>query len=341
MAYVGFAPIQIVAAAALDVLKEKESLSEELFSNVVNLLVNISEVLVRNGARLSLEAPPLFRSADRTKPIALSDSNDASEKEDRSGLKIQSNKGLMQLLGSPRIATAQKSYKELKPANGQGRFVFHWDKNQTIENSLAPGGSDDRTCAVCWKPFGMLVRKHRCRISVRFVCEECSSHRVLADGEEHRVTDGQFLLANADEIRDVNRKLNAAIDHELKVKQQQQVQKEPPTQRFSAAATAARLQRLEAEEESNRDSLFGGFLAGVASSLAGSDIEPATAGAAQADSISGLSSQLNQTRDQLNERGDKLNTLAEKSDKLVSASQDFAAMAKELNRKSSQGFFGW
>jgi uncharacterized coiled-coil protein SlyX len=59
----------------------------------------------------------------------------------------------------------------------------------------------------------------------------------------------------------------------------------------------------------------------------------------QASSIQGLSAKLNQTRDALNERGEKLNTLSEKSEKLVNASQDFASMAKELNRESQNKWF--
>jgi hypothetical protein len=347
--YVGFAPIQIVAATMLDVLQNRDSLGEELFSNTVNLLVNVVEVLVQNGARTSLEAPPLLRSQERTKLSTTSESNAVVESEKevvgRSGLKIQSNKELMQLLGSPRMTTAQKDFKDCKAAAVQSHFGFHTDKNEIIENSLAPGGSDDKTCAVCWKPFGLLVRKHRCRISVRFLCDECSSHRVVADGEEHRVSDGQFILAKAEEIKEVNRKLSAAVEHNIILQQQHLEQaarpRETPGKVFSTAANAARLQRLEAEAESNRDFLLGGIFSSVANSLMGTDDKSSSGGSAsQADSISGLAVQLSQTRDQLNERGDKLNTLAEKSDKLVSASEDFAAMAKELNRKSSQGFFG-
>mmetsp|Transcript_56163 Transcript_56163/g.114602 ORF Transcript_56163/g.114602 Transcript_56163/m.114602 type:complete len:123 (-) Transcript_56163:190-558(-) len=94
-------------------------------------------------------------------------------------------------------------------------------------------------------------------------------------------------------------------------------------------------------EKANRSSLFGGVVANVAKSLGVTENSTEKV-ETEAGSISGLSNQLDQTRDALNERGAKLSTLADKSDKLVSASQDFAAMAKELNRQSSQGFFsGW
>jgi len=126
--------------------------------------------------------------------------------------------------------------------------------------------------------------------------------------------------------------MDTAANPQKRLDQQQHQEQ----QHYSKAA--ARLDRLEAEENSNRDSLFGGIVESVTSALGGAEGDNDLS---QADTISGLSSQLNQTRDALNQRGDKLSSLADKSDKLVSASQDFAAMAKELNRKSNQGFFSW
>ncbi len=172
----------------------------------------------------------------------------------------------------------------------------------------------------------MLVRKHRCRLSRRFVCDECSTQRVIGNGEEHRVSDGQYLLAKSE--------VKAKSDQASKPKNQESYNQQP------YSGTSARLERLEAEENAQRDSLFNGIVSSVSNALAGTEEEDANQ-RSQADSMSGLSSQLNQTRDALNERGAKLTGLADKSDKLVSASEDFAAMAKELNRKSSQGFFTW
>ena len=191
-----------------------------------------------------------------------------------------------------------------------------------IEDSAAPGGSDEKSCAICWSSFGKLMnRKHRCRISRRHVCDECSSKRIVEAGEEHRVSDGQFLLARADEAK--SRRLAEAKERSEKEQHRE--------------TTEARLSRLEAEEQSKRDSLFSGVMEGMAKAVFGEDEETEKS---QQKNIEGLSSQLNQTRDALNERGEKLNTLAEKSDKLVNASRDFASMAKELNRQSqNQGFF--
>jgi len=55
--------------------------------------------------------------------------------------------------------------------------------------------------------------------------------------------------------------------------------------------------------------------------------------------IGDMKSKLDQTKDALNERGDRLNSLSDKTSALKDASQDFASMAKELQK--SQGGFFW
>jgi len=182
----------------------------------------------------------------------------------------------------------------------------------------------------------MMTRKHRCRISRRFICDECSTRRIFDNDEEHRVSDGQFLLAKAEELKKTSRMLGAAKVQEQGINQVTQEVKE----KQSSGGVAARLERLEAEENAGRDSLFGGIMATVTKALGESESSKDNS-QTESDSLAGLSNQLNQTRDVLNERGEKLSTLSDKSDKLVTASQDFAAMAKELNRKSNQGFFSW
>jgi hypothetical protein len=333
--HIGFAPIQIIAAATLDALSEKDLCGEVIFFNVSKMLVCVTEFLVLNGARLSLEAPPFTRSGENRQSsrsnISDNSTGDGGSEENfdpsrRSHLKIQSNKELMKILGTQGVSEAQKVWKNLSPPPAPSSSILHTDKS-AIENSTAPGGSDDKSCAICWKAFGLLVRKHRCRVSQRFVCDECSSQRIVGNGEEHRVSDGQFLLAKAEEVIKAKKKLGGDSKHSISTSQQ-------PLQN----ATAARLDRLESEENANRESLFGGIMATVAKAFTEED---GTSQLSQADTISGLSAQLSQTRDALNERGDKLSGLADKSDKLVSASQDFAAMARELNRKSNQGFFSW
>jgi hypothetical protein len=336
--FIGYAPIQIVAASsasALDILDRQDVIGEAVYSNLSKFLTNAVVFFVHNGARLSLDAPPLMRSGENRQSSQSSMSEGSATASDagneqpsikRTDLKIQGNKALMTLFGTPEVTEAQKSWKELKPVPASSRSIFFTDK-MAIDNSSAPGGSDDKSCAICWKAFGMLVRKHRCRVSRRFVCDECSTKRIVGNGEEHRISDGQFLLS----------KIEAA--NKMKIPASAQGQQETVQQKPYNVA-AARLERLEAQENENRDSLFGGIVATVTSALGGTEDQDATQ-MTHADSISGLSSQLNQTRDSLNERGDKLSSLADKSDKLVTAASDFEAMAKELNRKTNQGLFPW
>eukprot|EP00980_Cylindrotheca_fusiformis_P010792 scaffold2442_cov146-Cylindrotheca_fusiformis.AAC.7 len=347
-AYVGFAPIQILALAALDALEHKEALGETLFLGVIGLIGNVTELMVKNGARLTLDGPT------PTRTRSASSSNGSITGEPRSSsnenltaksdaLKISSNAELSDLLcGMERIKKAQSAWDAIKSVPAEsGCFLFHSDKH-AIEDSQAPGGSDEKSCAICWKVFGKLMnRKHRCRISRRHVCDECSTKRIVCDGEEHRVSDGQFLLAEAMKANTVSSKKTLPVvgshqgNSSVKEKQRGSSTKKTPAK----SVVESRLEKLEAEDQANRESLFGGFLDNATKVVFGEESGQDDKAQAQADGISGLSGQLNQTRDALNQRGDKLNTLAEKSDRLVNASEDFASMAKKLNRSTQGGFF--
>jgi hypothetical protein len=346
MDHIGFAPMQIILAATLDVLGKKEDLGEVLYVKITDLLVNIMECLILHGGRIFPDPPPLSRSEERRQFSKKDDSTLATIDEiesrsnansiERSQVKTQGSVELTILLGKSKLSEAQSFWKHLKSAPVPSNIVLHNDKS-SIGNSSAPGGSDDMNCSVCWKKFGMVTRKHRCRISRRFICDECSTRRIFDNDEEHRVSDGQFLLAKAEELKNTNKMLGAA---KVQEQQRKQLTTQEVKQKQSSGGVAARLERLEAEENAGRDSLFGGMMATVTKALGESESTKDTS-QTESDSLAGLSNQLNQTRDVLNERGEKLSTLSDKSDKLVSASQDFAAMAKELNRKSNQGFFSW
>lgn len=330
--HVGFAPIQILAAAALDAMACRDQLGGALFMSIVMGISKITSYLIENGGRVSLEAPPLMRSKDRVFPSMDIELNNSAEvyllPVDRSLLKIQANKQLAELLGIVRSNPAEKVWADTQTTESTGDITFHTDK-LVIEDSAAPGGSDAKSCAICWKAFGTLSnRKHRCRISRRHVCDECSSKRVRSGVEGHRVSDGQFLLAKADFTAAKSRKQHeAGLEFQRRVAQQQ----------TARTAAEVRLDRLEAQEAANRDSLFGNLVGNMSKAVFGEEGQDVQT--TQSDSIQGLSNRLNETRDALNQRGEKLSTLADKSDKLVNASKDFASMAKELNRKSQGGLF--
>lgn len=319
--HVGFAPIQILAAAAIDVYDGKSRMNGTLFMTSIKLISNACEFLVANGGRISLEPPPFERSKERGTISQASATNGDLKPIDRSILKIQSNKELFDLLGGQRLVAAEGKWKETNKTNSNGTLVFHTDKI-AIEDSPAPGGSDAKSCFICWKPFGTLTnRKHRCRVARRHVCDECSSARVLDDGEEHRVTDGQFLLAKADATRSISS------------------QRAERSQHGSQDSARAKLDILESQDIANRSSLFGSVVDNMTKAVFGEEEQSKLSVPSQSSSIQGLSNQLNQTRDQLNERGERLATLAEKSERLANASKDFASMAKELNRQSQGGLF--
>ena len=380
--HVGFAPIQIVAATIMEAARQKESMGEALYATILDLLTKLSVCLCRHGARLSLDAPPRER---RKTNITEQDIVESSfpVAVDRDLLKLPSKElPLISVFGTTKVGDAVKYWRDIKPAAViPGKVVLHTDKSP-IEDSQAPGGSDEKSCAICWTPFGMISqRQHRCRISKRYVCNDCSSKR-LSDGEaEHRVSDGkldannmkliflnsfleshslfsstwpctsyfaltilfyifqlgQFVLATGDALIEMNEKVQMAVAM-VQVTQEKQRQNVSSGPKY--IGSTVRQQRMEQEEAANRD-LFGGFMASVSKNLMGSSNDSEDNVSNNADSIAGLNAQLSETRDKLNERGEKLSSMADKSDQLVSAAEDFAFMAKELNRKSGQGFFSW
>lgn len=328
--YVGFCPTQILTASVLELSSQRKVLGEELYAFINDMLANIMACLSFHGARVFPDVPPLLRSEERKSSMENIKVEPGADSTKRGEVKIQGNIDVQLFVGRAKVVEAQSYFKNLKSVPPPSNSVLH-DTKANIENSMAPGGSDEGSCSICWKKFGFISRKHRCRISRRFVCDECSSRRVIVNGIEYRVSDGQFLLSKAEEMKEVQRKLDALAAQNKQKKQQAKLK-----------GLTNRLNQMEAEENANRDSLFSG-MANVAKSLGlvenSKEKEKAQS---EGDTLSGLSNQLNQTRDALNERGAKLSTLSDKSDKLVSASQDFAAMAKELNRTSSEGFFsGW
>jgi FYVE zinc finger len=333
-AHIGFAPIQILGAAALDASAQKDVLGGEIFMRLMSMITTVADCLVRHGARLSLDEPPTMRSIVRSSGIADFSVGSGGNLPlvDRSKLKIHANQNLADMLGMDRLDASQMVWNSVKAVNACSGLILHDDTKSAIPDSQAPGGSSEKNCAICWRVFGALrFRRHRCRITKRHVCDECSSKRIIANGVEHRISDGQFLLAKENDARQESERLVA--------ERQQDRIKRAQTAQHAGAATA-RLDRLEAEDRAQRDSLFGGVMEKMTTAVFG-DSEAKDAASKASGEVSGLFASLGQTRDALNERGDKLNSLAEKSDKLVNASKDFASMAKELNRATSNKGLFW
>jgi len=160
----------------------------------------------------------------------------------------------------------------------------------------------------------------------RYACDSCSSKRILADGIEFRVTDGQFLLARVDKLKEETERSIAFAEQE-RVKALELAQ----------AQTKA---DQEAKDQANRESLFGNMLGQASQLLAGKQQEEEEEASRPANRLEGLASSLSETRNALLERGQKLSDLNDKSAQMVEASSDFARMAKELRRKTeSKGIF--
>ncbi|KAL7564779.1 hypothetical protein ACA910_021042 [Epithemia clementina (nom. ined.)] len=357
--FVGFAPIQILAAAALELEKVGPNLGQASYGDLDAILSQLCEELIQTGgARLSLEPPPLQRKRTQsikssspqkqrivstTSETSLEESDKKAESAniDRSLLKIDANDHLVQLLGGlERLKLAQATYGRMGAVMlEQTRAPRLLDESTSnIEDSDAPGGSSDKSCAICWKAFGALInRKHRCRLSWKHVCDDCSTKRILVKGKDYRVTDGQFVRTR------VLMEAKAATAPSRQPRKggfgdASRTSLSSSSEKGSAtAASRARLQRLESEEKANRDSLFGGDVMEQAKNLL---FGGATEGPDKpAERMDGLMNSLGETRNALLERGDKLSSLNDKSAQMVSASEDFAKLANELRKKSERGLF--
>ena len=348
--FAGFAPIQILAATALALEKIGPDLPECTYGELDAVLSQLCEVLIQTGgARISLEPPPLQRkrgvnngktgtpSPQKSSQKSLQETSTGLTAEvDRSNLKIDSNDHILHLLGGEeRLKKAQIRYSEMGSAMCDPSWapLLLDEGTSVIEDSDAPGGSSDKSCAICWKVFGTLMnRKHRCRVTWRHVCDECSTKRVLVNGKEYRVSDGQFVRTTSQ----MESKASATTFSSRQrakgtfSRQSSSSSASGMDSARSASRASARRQRLEAEDKANRDSLFGGDVMEQAKNmLFGSTAED---NEEPADSRGGLMNSLGETRNALLERGDKLSSLSDKSAQMVSASEDFAKMVSASTR---------
>lgn len=287
LAFIGFSPMQLLALAALELEKVGPKISETIYGDFDSLISTTATVLVGKGARLGLEGPP----GQRTKTNGGVDLGQVEENL-RASLKIDGNSRLIHLLGgSDLLSMAKKEWSAKAKVDAGQAVTIQRDNSVVLDNVDDPGGSNDKSCAICWKQFGLLVRKHKCRVSWRYVCDECSTKRIVRGSKDHRVSDGQYLLTYADLAREASARKRREIERKQQVK----------------TATAARLEKLEAEEEANRGALFGGALEQAANYVFGEQEEESAARTSQG--LSGLAASMGETRNALLERGEKLSSL--------------------------------
>jgi len=318
--FFGFTPLQVLALAALDAraiqltkqeLEENDALTLGILRNIMKAIQQLAELLCKNGARINLPPPPPTR-LDRPTPTGCYSLKEALDDPETSTLQIGNREELkldgkdneiINLLGDiDRLNAAQKAFVVIKSTSNTDKSI----KIETTSiDSDAPGGSDSNSCAICWSEFGIISnRKHLCRVSQRYVCNDCSMKRLVVNGSEQRVSDGQYLLS-----------ISEAGKASARIQSNRQEQMKKQRQSVSQARASLGLKSTGGSGSSGDDS---------------SKTELSTQ-----DRISNALSGLGQMKDKVLERGDKLNSLQEKSEALEQASVDFANMAKELNRSQN------
>ena len=320
-AYFGFTPLQILLAAAKDVKsldlcdeKEKDADPSRVVKNIIEIIHKCAKTLVEKGARLIMPPPPEIR-LDRDTPLGCYSLKDAMEEAkspkvphvSRDEFNKIDNKDVANLLGGgDRLKAPQKMFLSLpKTVDSSNIFQF----GTTSIDSNAPGGSDIRSCGICWSEFGLITnRKHLCRASGRYVCNDCSTKRLLDNGTEQRISDGLFNLATFEQS--IGRSAR-------KPKQISQIASRSGPSSTSRSSSPA----------SDRNRSFLG--------LSSTTEKKQETNLSATERITSAIAGLGQAKDAVLERGAKLEGLAEKTEALNNASVDFMNMAKELERQQN------
>ena len=339
--FFGYAPIHILALLALEMDVYKSEFDATTLSENMTLLSDTAELLIKNGARLSLDPPLPERLREKVSTDVMETAEGAAPRRvEILTRKVESDKALLALLGGDKlVSTARKEWCAMKKVATTVTMNLA-DDNSVFDNSPSAGGSDNLSCAICWSVFGSLMnRKHKCRVTSRYVCDDCSAKRLVQVCSEYRLSDGQFNLARVDALAEQQGRMvsvSTKSDRAITTSNTAAASK-----RSEESRLAVRLERLEAEQQSNRDSLFGGVLDAAANFVMGGDDSSSntTLPSATSVSMSGLTASLDETRDAFHQRGERLAALNDKSAKMVDASADFAKMASELRKQSEKGFF--
>ena len=374
----GFTPLQILAVAALDAEQLSSSNdsssaqpSSATVDGIMRCIAESAKLLVRYGGRISVAAPPTSRnkkeasssSAPGTAPskklsklsigrggseqsakVASSEDDQEEATEavpastlppfNRSELCIDENATLVDLLGGEKLLRDAKNewYDEVAVRDSK---TMHLTPNLPKEDMRG----DSNSCAICWKAFGTVSnRRHSCRITRRYVCDECSTKRMYdSRAAEHRISDGQFSLAQVEGAKMDEEEQK--IHDEERARRQEEKKKERTARLAGTTAAAGGLSAATGANDAvdaDKQELFGGaIMKNMKSLIMGEDEED------EEDQIQSVTAKLSATRDAFNERGERLNSLAEKTAALQDASKDFASMAKELRKQQeSKGIFG-
>lgn len=344
--------------------------SDATINGIMSCISESAKLLVRYGGRISVAAPPTSRSkkeassssaanaAPNKKLSKLSIGRGTSEQSakstssaddqdgaiiaespsslppfDRSLLCIDENATLVDLLGGEKLLREAKNEWHEELAVRDSKTM---DLTPNLSKEEMRG--DANSCAICWKTFGTVSnRRHSCRITRRYVCDECSTKRMYdSRAVEHRISDGQFPLAKIEGAKMDEEEQK--IHDEERAKRQEEKKKER-TARLIGTTAAGGMSTTTGDDnalDAEKQELFGGaIMKNMKSLIMGEEEEE------EEDQIQSVTAKLSATRDAFNERGERLNSLAEKTAALQDASKDFASMAKELRKQQeSKGIFG-
>lgn len=257
---IGYSPLQIIGAAALDLIKKSEDLQCNFnsvdFSQAITFLCGAAEVLIRKGAILSLDPPPAARfNVKKVPEESIPELKAKLRIVDRSLLNLDKNKDIMSILNKHQtIIKCQSERQKEKSAKGYGEGQFLQGKglSMKIEDCYFAGGSNEKSCAICWKKFGSLLnRKHICRASRRYVCDDCSTNTIIVSGDTRRVSDGQFNLAKG--IATKKEEKDRIYYEEKKKERKARIQQ----QRAEEQGKRNALQETQRDEDAAKDELFG------------------------------------------------------------------------------------
>lgn len=354
----GFTPVQILAGAALDILSDRQESKEKGLDADPSLefvsfyVVDSVELLIQYGARISMEAPPIAR-PNRENPLQdlvlqlLRGEMTSLPMIDRGKLNIEKNSDITGIFGGKakltRLRNKRYHAKAVKAPPGC-KIPLGKEFPSSIPDFELPGGSDSTNCAICWKSFGLLRnRKHICRLSRRYMCEDCSSKMVTTTegggSQSHRISDGQFTYSQfcMERKREQERM-------ELKARKERIEKCQTARYNSNTNSSMGRVGTDTTTETTEREELFGSAMGRAVKNFftdGGSErtdsVRIRSAEKSAQDQLGGITSSLNQTKDALNERGERLNTLSDKTRALKDASADFASMAKELKRSQEGG----
>ena len=221
-----------------------------------------------------------------------------------------------------------------------------------VSDKIKGGMKCDGGCEVCKARFRVIGRrKHLCNISKRWVCDDCSSKRVMIDGSEVRVSNGLYGVVKGHTAKFMKRKRE--MERERQERMLRAIEKE------EKEAAARRRERAKggsnsgggSDDNSNRMELFGkqrqsimNAVKGVGDFFSGEDSDVRTSRTSRTSRSAGsAAAAASEARDRLNERGEKLSQLSEKSEALANQSQEFARVAKALaeQERKSSNFFGF